>query len=82
MKDQVECIGKVTLCKDDLIGEGRFGAVFKGRYANMSEVAVKRVKKKITKLDPKILSKVCVQMLPNSNIVQLFGTEEDKLGNL
>jgi len=77
-----EHIGKVTFCKDDLLGEGRFGAVFKGKYGSLPEVAVKRVKKAKTRLDPKSLPKVGVPALPNTNVVRLFGTEEDGLGNM
>ncbi len=84
MTDKVECIGKVTFCKDDLIGEGKYGSVFKGKYESVPEVAVKRVKKGNTKLDPKSFPRVAHAdpTLLNTNIIKFFGTEEDKLGNL
>ena len=64
-------IGKVILMLDDLVGEGRYGSVFKGKYEAGKEVAVKRVVKNKTKVDLKLIEKIGL----HTNIVFFYGTE-------
>jgi hypothetical protein len=54
----------------------------KGKFGNLPEVAVERVKKAKPRLDPKSLPKVGVPGLPNANIIRLFCTEEDGIENM
>ena len=59
MSSQVQTIGSLSFNQsEDFLGQGRFGSVFKGKYQNLREVAIRRVEKKVTSVDLKALFKV------------------------
>ena len=50
-----ERIGKLILWRNDLVGQGRYDSVLKGKYESGKVVAVKIIKKKNSKLDMKMI---------------------------
>ena len=72
-KQNEERIGKLILWRNDLVGQGRYGSVLKGKYESEKVVAVKIIKKKNSKLDVKKILKAG----NHGNIAHFFGVEED-----
>ena len=59
MSGQIDSIGRLSFSPaEDFLGQGRFGSVFKGKYQNLRELAIRRVEKKVTSVDLKALFKV------------------------
>ena len=70
-----EQIGRVCFNKKDLLGElGHFGWVFKGKYDDRLDVAVKRVQKRVTQVEE---SSFFFNVNGHPNIVNYFSTEVD-----
>ena len=71
---EMERIGKLNFSRLDLIGKGRYGWVFKGKYnKGMIDVAVKRVEKRESQVESLLLSKAD----SHPNIVRYFCTKEN-----
>jgi predicted Ser/Thr protein kinase len=70
MSRQFEKIGKLSFFRSDLIGKGRFGWVFKGKY-DMNEAAVKRIEKR----DSQVESHIFREADRHPNIIRYFCTK-------
>ena len=69
MSRQLERIGKLNFCRSDLIGKGRYGSVFKGRYDRyMVDVAVKR----LDKYDSQVESDILWKASGHPNVIRYF----------
>ena len=68
-------IGKLSFNRKDVIGNGSFGHVFKGKFENTTDVAIKR----IVKLDVSQFEKDVMPTLESHpNILRFFCVEQDK----
>ena len=66
-------IDKLRFSRSDRLGTGKFGCVFRGKFANVVTVAIKRMKKQLTELDSIIYNIVS----HHSNIINYYYTNED-----
>ena len=71
-------VGRLSFSREDIIGKGGFGVVFKGQFERNVVVAVKRILKKrddgiLTTVESETLSRVD----GHPNIVRYYITEQD-----
>lgn len=64
----VEKIGKTTFDREEKLGKGRFGCVFRGSYGKHREVAIKRIDKSLSQVDSASYRKA----EGHSNIIRFF----------
>ena len=65
----MEKIGKLSFNRAQLLGAGRLGKIFVGKFKNSLEVAIKRVEKGETEVDFTLYMKVN----GHPNIIQYYG---------
>lgn len=65
----MEKIGKLSFNRAQLLGAGKFGKIFVGKYKNSLDVAIKRVDKSETEID----CAVYVKANGHPNIIQYYG---------
>ena len=75
MSRQLEKIGKLSFCRADLVGKGRYSWVFRGKYDNMVEVAVKRLEKRESQVESHLFRKAD----GHHNIIRYFCTKENDI---
>ena len=70
----MELHGKLSFTRTDRIGKtGRFGSIFRGKFENITDVAIKRILKSELKVELDVLHKAQT----HSNILRYFCSEED-----
>jgi len=76
---QVKRIGRLSYDRNDLIGNGSFGKVYKGKFKESEEkseidVAIKRIED----VDVKAIEKVIMENIePHPNVLHCYCIEED-----
>ena len=68
----MEKIGKISFCRSDFLGRGRFGSVFKGKLNNTLDIAVKRVEKRIAHIEANAFFRAD----GHSNIIRHYCTKD------
>jgi hypothetical protein len=70
----MELHGKLSFNRTDSIAKlGRYGTIFRGKFENITDVAIKRILKSEFKVELDVLHKA----LTHSNILRYFCNEED-----
>lgn len=70
----VNIIGKLSFNRNDVIGSGSFGHVFKGKFESAIDVAIKR----IVKLDVSQFEKDVMPTIENHpNVIRFYCVEQD-----
>ena len=71
MSRQLKRIGKLSFYKDERIGFGNFSSVFKGKFEDIKDVAVKRLLQDKSRVNAMLLTEAS----DHPNIVQYVCTE-------
>ena len=68
-------IGELSFNRGDSLGEGTLGAVFRGKFKGTTDVAIKRIEKRINtnRFEAEIF--LCIKK--HQNIVRYYCVEED-----
>jgi hypothetical protein len=71
----MEKIGKLCFNREDFLGRGRYGTVFRGTLEGVLNVAIKRVEKRFTQVESHFLLKAD----GHPNVIRYFSTEESDI---
>ena len=67
-------IGKLSFNREDVLGKGSFGTVFRGTFQNATDVAIKRIiKLEVNKFETDIMPTID----HHPNIIHYYCVEED-----
>jgi serine/threonine-protein kinase/endoribonuclease IRE1 len=72
----IKKVGQLSFSRNDVMGSGSFGTVYKGKFMGTIDVAIKRILRE--KVTSQVETVVMTQIKSHPNVLRYFCVEEDE----